>query len=82
MNIKDRMILSDYNKRKEDLYKVDSIVAEKLKEIVKKSKVLTTGIEHRVKTEQSLEGKLYKNSGICICKTDTLCCIPETNTTL
>lgn len=60
MNIKDRMILSDFRKRKEDFIEVDKIVFEKLKEIVKNCKVLTTGIEHRIKTENSLEGKLYK----------------------
>lgn len=61
MNIKDRMILSDYRKRMDDYIKVDAIVYEKLKEIVKSSKILSTGIEHRIKTESSLEGKLYKN---------------------
>ena len=61
MNIKDRMILYDYRKRKNDYIQVDSIVYEKLKEIVKTSNILTTGIEHRIKTESSLEGKLYKS---------------------
>ena len=61
MNVKDRMILADFRKRKADFHQVDSIVVEKLREIVKNSNVFTTGIEHRVKTEQSLEGKLFKN---------------------
>lgn len=61
MNVKDRMILYEYKKRKEDFFEVDRIVYEKLKKIVKDSKVLTTGVEHRVKTESSLEGKLYKS---------------------
>ena len=61
MNVKDRMILYDYKKRQDDYAKVDAIVYEKLKEIVKKSNVLTTGVEHRIKTESSLEGKLYKS---------------------
>jgi ppGpp synthetase/RelA/SpoT-type nucleotidyltranferase len=61
MNIKDRMILTEYRKRKEDLYEVDRIVAAKIKEIVKNSHVLVTGVEHRVKTEESLEGKLFKS---------------------
>ena len=62
MNVKDRMILYEYKKRKEDFIEVDKIVYEKLIKIVKESNVLTTGVEHRVKTESSLEGKLYKNS--------------------
>ena len=64
MNIKDRMILSEYRRRKGDLLEIDSIVAEKLKNIVNSSKILTTGIEHRVKTETSLEGKLYKSGDL------------------
>jgi ppGpp synthetase/RelA/SpoT-type nucleotidyltranferase len=61
MNIKDRMILTDYRKRKDDLYEVERIVGDKLREIVRNSNVLVTGVEHRVKTESSLEGKLFKS---------------------
>lgn len=61
MNIKDRMILADFKKEKENFIKLEQIVSNKLREIVSSSNVLTTGIEHRVKTESSLEGKLYKN---------------------
>lgn len=61
MNIKDRMILTDFKKRKDDFVAIDNILLEKLREIVKSSHVLTTGIEHRIKSETSLEGKLYKN---------------------
>ena len=61
MNIKDRMILADFKKEKENFIKLEQIVANKLREIVSSCNVLTTGIEHRVKTESSLEGKLHKN---------------------
>ena len=61
MNIKDRMILSDFKARKNDLIAIDGIVLEKLRSIVKTSHVLTAGIEHRIKSENSLEGKLYKS---------------------
>ena len=61
MNVKDRMILSDFKKRKNDLVSIENIVVEKLRAIVKTSHVLTAGIEHRIKSETSLEGKLYKS---------------------
>ena len=61
MNIKDRMILEDFRKRLPDFEKLEKIVAVKLRNVIKKCNVLTTGIEHRIKTEASLEGKLYKS---------------------
>lgn len=60
MNIKDRMILEEFKKEKENFIKLEQIAVKKLQDIVSESKVLVTGIEHRVKNEDSLEIKLYK----------------------
>lgn len=61
MNIKDRMILDEYKKEKPNFLKLEEIVDEMLSGTVKDSGVMVAGIEHRVKGEKSLEGKLYKN---------------------
>lgn len=61
MNIKDRMILDEYKKEKPNFLKLEAVVDELLHTLVKASGVMVAGIEHRVKGEQSLEGKLYKN---------------------
>ena len=61
MNIKDRMIMEDYRRYKDDFIRLGDIVHEKLREIADDAGILVMGIEHRVKSEKSLEGKLYKN---------------------
>ena len=61
MNIKDRMIMEDYRKSKDDFIRLGDIVHEMLQEIASDAGILVMGIEHRVKGEKSLEGKLYKN---------------------
>lgn len=61
MNVKDRIILENYRKEKENYLKLEQVVAGLLQDTVKKSNILVTGIEHRLKGEKSLEGKLYKN---------------------
>lgn len=61
MNIKDRMIMEDYRKSKDDFIKLGDIVHEKLRNIASDAGILVMGVEHRVKGEKSLEGKLYKN---------------------
>ena len=61
MNIKDRMIMEDYRKSKDDFIRLGDIVHEMLREIATDAGILVMGIEHRVKGEKSLEGKLYKN---------------------
>ena len=61
MNIKDRMIMEDYRKSKDDFIRLGDIVHEMLREIASDAGILVMGIEHRVKGEKSLEGKLYKN---------------------
>lgn len=61
MNIKDRLIIEDYRKYKDDFIRLGDIVHEMLRKIANDAGILVMGIEHRVKGEQSLEGKLYKN---------------------
>ncbi len=61
MNIKDRMILDDFRKKRETYVELGEIVSEKLKAIADSSGTLVMGLEHRVKAEKSLEGKLYRS---------------------
>lgn len=63
MNLKDRMILEDYRKNRQDFVEMGDIVNNKLHEIVEKAHIKTFAIEHRVKTEKSLIGKLHKSEG-------------------
>ena len=62
MNLKSRMILEDFRKRRDDFVKLGDMVHERLREIVKEAGIgEILGIEHRVKTEKSLAGKLERN---------------------
>ena len=63
MNLKDRMILEDYRKNKQDFVEMGDIVNNKLHEIVEKCNVKAFAIEHRVKKEKSLIGKLHRSEG-------------------
>lgn len=60
MNIKDRMIMEDYHKQRDDFIRLGDIVHEILRNIASDSGILVMGIEHRVKSAESLEGKLYR----------------------
>lgn len=53
--------MEDYHKYKDDFIRLGDIVHEKLRKIADDAGILVMGIEHRVKSEESLEGKLYKN---------------------
>ena len=61
MNVKDRMIMDEYRKQKDAFTRMGDVVHEMLRQIVDDAGILITGIEHRVKGEKSLEGKLFKN---------------------
>ncbi|MGN0115368.1 MAG: RelA/SpoT domain-containing protein, partial [Acutalibacteraceae bacterium] len=61
MNIKDRMILDEYKREKPNFIKLEQVVDKMLHDMVAESGVMVAGVEHRVKGEKSLEGKLYKN---------------------
>ena len=59
--MKDRIILDDYRKSKENYVKLGDIVHEKLRSLAASSGILVMGLEHRVKEEKSLVGKLYRS---------------------
>ncbi|MGN1053104.1 MAG: GTP pyrophosphokinase family protein [Candidatus Scatosoma sp.] len=61
MNTKDRLIIEEYRKERENFIKLDGVVYDKLCALVKRSGIQTLSIEHRVKSEASLAGKLVKN---------------------
>ena len=61
MNLKDRLILEDYRKQRDDFVKLGDVVHNMLKDIVDSTGIKVLGIEHRVKTEKSLAGKLERN---------------------
>ena len=65
MNLKNRMILEDFRKRRDDFVKLGDLVHEQLRDIVKSAGIgEILGIEHRVKTEKSLAGKLERNADL------------------
>lgn len=61
MNVKDKIIIEDYRKAKDDFIKLDGVVYDKLCALVKNAGIQTLGIEHRVKGEASLAEKLVRN---------------------
>ena len=61
MNLKNRIILEDFRKCRDDYVKLERIVYEKLNDIVRSTGVEILAIEHRVKTEKSLAGKLERS---------------------
>ena len=61
MNVKDRLIMEDYKKQKNSFSKLGDVVHDMLQKAVSSAGILVMGIEHRVKGEKSLEGKLYKS---------------------
>jgi len=62
MNIRDRMIMTEYKKQRPHFIQLGNIVHDILSDIAGDSGVLVAGIEHRVKAEKSLEGKLFRNA--------------------
>lgn len=61
MNVKDKMIIEDYRKSRDSFIKLDNIVYEMLCAIVKETGINTFSIEHRIKSETSLAGKLVRS---------------------
>ena len=61
MNLKNRLILEDFRKQRDDFVKLGDVVHNMLKEIVDSMGITVLGIEHRVKSEKSLAGKLERN---------------------
>ena len=63
MDLKNRLILEEYRKSEGDLALIGKIVDEKLNELVAGSGIRTFAVQHRVKSEKSLAGKLVRNDG-------------------
>ena len=60
MNIKDNMILEQYRDNKDNFEQLGNIVQGILEKLVKDAGVRVMTVEHRVKKENSLVGKLYR----------------------
>lgn len=60
MNLKCRLILEDYRKQKEHYTELGEVVHERLSEITTGIGVRILAIDHRIKTEKSLAGKLER----------------------
>lgn len=58
MNLKDQMILEDYEAELIDFRQIKEIVDSTLKNIAKEEDILPMGLESRIKNKESLEGKL------------------------
>lgn len=61
MNVKDRRIIEEFRKERENFVKLECIVSGILNRIIADASVPVSGIEHRIKTEESLEIKLYRS---------------------
>lgn len=62
MNLKDRMIIDEYRRQRPDFVRLGDVAGELLKQKIKDAKIDTLAVEHRVKTEDSLAGKLERKS--------------------
>ena len=60
MNLKCRLILEDYRKQKESFVKLGNVVHDILTNIAKELNLTVLAVEHRVKAEKSLAGKLER----------------------
>ena len=60
MNIKDRLIVEEFRKERPNFVALGDLVSQMLTDLMKKSGITILGIEHRVKTESSLAGKLAR----------------------
>lgn len=63
MDLKSRIILEDYRKNRDDFVKIGEIVHKKLDAIAAESGIRTFQVQHRVKGEKSLAGKLIRRGG-------------------
>ncbi len=62
MNIKDRMIMDDYNSAKDSYIKLGDLVHKKLANAMEEADVRVMGVEHNVKDEKAIESMLYKDA--------------------
>ncbi len=63
MNLAEQLIIEDYRKYRDDFIRLGEIVSERLNAIVCRTGVKYLSIEHRVKTQSSLVGKLIRSDG-------------------
>lgn len=63
MSVIDRMILDEFKIERDNFVKLEEEVDKVLRDLLNDKDFLLGGIEHRVKTEKSLEIKLNKKSG-------------------
>ena len=64
MDLKSRLILDDYRLQREYFIKLGDVVSSMLSEISKELNLNLLAIEHRVKTEKSLAGKLERKGDL------------------
>ena len=62
MNLKDRMIVDEYRRQRQEFVKLGDLVSTLLKQTLAEAKIDTLAVEHRVKQEASLIGKLERKS--------------------
>ena len=60
MNLKSRLILEEYKKQRESYVKLGDVVNTILMDISKELGLTVLAVEHRVKEEKSLAGKLER----------------------
>ena len=64
MNLKSRLILEDYRKQREDFVKLGDVAHQMLADIAKELGLIVLAVEHRVKEERSLAGKLERKGDL------------------
>ena len=62
MNLKNRMILDEYRRQRQNFVRLGDMASSLLKQELKLAGIDTLAVEHRVKTETSLLGKLERKS--------------------
>ena len=58
MNLKSKIIMEEYREQKANFVELGNVVSDLLRNIVKDNNIEVLAVEHRVKAEQSLAGKL------------------------
>ena len=64
MNLKSRLILEDYRKQRDDYLKLGDVVHSILSDISNELGLTVLAVEHRVKEEKSLAGKLERKGDV------------------
>ena len=64
MNLKSRLILEDYRKQRDSFVKLGDVAHQMLADIAKELGLTVLAVEHRVKEERSLAGKLERKGDL------------------